>query len=279
MKHKTIFLLISICLLSVACSRLPAPIVSSAENPTAIDKNQSISKHTLDTNQNSNKFSSILKTDKKLSIVLNGNITNQDLIKGENEFSNFAVLEGKSLDKAGVSFEADVINCGGYLFSAVVNKYFDKKWKEDVWQYKIISQTVAADALQKIKQCNESPKSDTEDLLSSEALMIAPRESNRQSIKTKAINTKKIFSSLPKDVQNWLNQIVNECCERKEKSNLSLQEQDAWFDTNGDNKIDWLKITGVDKENLERKGQNYSVSRMFKLEKGKWREIKIPESE
>ena len=229
----------------------------------------------------------LTKVDPKFPILLYGEINSRELESvGETiKHSNYGLLTANQLNQTGKSFEVDVLNCGGYLFSAVVTNFYDAESKEEAWEYRILPDSVAVDAKTKFEQCSNSKIDKADNYVSSGTLAIAPRDEKRRNIRTKAVDTRKLFASLPKDVRKWLDQdlkmpgqVANlDGLERQEKSNLSIKNGDDWIDFDGDGKTDFVNIAGINKEFLYRKGQNYSYNRIFLRDKKSWKEVDITE--
>ena len=187
---------------------------------------------------------------------------------------NYGLVIGEKPKKRDVGFEVDVMNCGGYLFSAVITYRYDERFKENLSSYRIMPETVAADAEQKIIHCSRSI---TDESISpySDTIMIAPRSSKRQNVNSENIDTKSVAASLPQEVRQWLNLKTKQNCEREIKNDLSIEEGDFWVDTEGDGKIDWVEIKGINKKETEESEECVNYLRFFQQTNGKWKEIKI----
>lgn len=197
--------------------------------------------------------------------------TNSDNKDGYLEY--FHLLTKSSDDKFRINIKVDILSCSGYLFSGIIQKYVPTGGYDTAWRLKIIKETIASDANEKIRACVGSKLERDKDAESAGVWVVPERESSRKNISTN-INAQKVFQSLPANIKIWLDQKIvknpDECCERKEKSVVSINEQDSWADTNGDGEIDWLKLYGYDKEKMERKGDSFTIIRIFKRVKGKW---------
>lgn len=115
----------------------------------------------------------------------------------------------------------DVLNCAGYLASAKAT--YDAKLT--YWRLQIIPETVASDAVEKVKQCLEYPKID---YLSTGAYAISPVDEKRKQIKLNKLEKPSIYS-LPISVQLWA------------KSDGVAD----WADTDGDGKVDLVTVSGL----------------------------------
>jgi hypothetical protein len=195
--------------------------------------------------------------------------TNSDNKDGYLEY--FHLLTKSSNDKFKININVDILGCSGYLFSGIVQKYVPTGGYDTAWRLKIIKETIASDANEKLRACVSSERD--KDVESADVWAVSEREAGRKNISTN-INARKVFQSLTANTKIWLDQKIvknpDECCERKEKGVISINEQDSWADTNGDGEIDWLKLYGYDKEKMERKGDGFTTIRILNRVKGKW---------
>ena len=113
----------------------------------------------------------------------------------------------------------DVLNCAGYLASA--KAIYDAK--STYWKLEIIPETVATDAVEKIKACDSSPESK---YISSNAFAVAPVNKTRRQSKLSKLETPSTYT-LPFSVQAWA------------KGDIT-----NWTDTDGDGKVDLVTISG-----------------------------------
>ncbi len=191
-------------------------------------------------------------------------------------FEYFHLLTKSSDNKFKININVDILSCNGYLFSGIIQKYVPTGGFDTAWRLKIVKETVAADANEKIRTCISSNLERNKDVEYAAVWAVSERETRRTNISTN-INARKVFQSLAVNTKTWLDQKIvknpDECCERKEKSVISINEQDSWADTDGDGEIDWLKLYGYDKQKLERKGDSFSRIRILKRVKGKWIDI------
>lgn len=175
------------------------------------------------------------------------------LTKDENQYQNgetiFEVDKGKIID-------VDILNCAGYLGSA---KATYDSGDGIYWKIKFIPETLAADSAEKVKQCDADQK---DDYVESKAFAVAPRNNKRQNIKIGQVDTRKLFTSLPKEIQKSLNNKYN--AEKREKKNLSLI-YDNWTDLDGDGQID-LIVASIPNEK-----QTEEI--ILLLVEGKWKKI------
>lgn len=158
----------------------------------------------------------------------------------------------------------DIMNCAGYLGSGSIS--YSTKIENIVpeWRLTFSIQTVASDALDKIKKCSKTPP-DNEAFQSSEAFAVAPTNDQRKNIKTSKVDTQKLFASLPADVKKWLNSDINVKIWERPKNNLSLIS-DNWTDVDGDGQIDLIQVYGYNDE-------EHGHGIILYLDKGKWKEI------
>ncbi len=155
----------------------------------------------------------------------------------------------------------DIMNCGGYIGSGKISykTIYDSMFE---WRLTFDKETIATNAVEKIKKCSGNTDLNDE-FLSSEAFAVAPQDAKRKNIKINQVNTKKIFLSLPKEIQKLLKQRF--VYDGQKKGELSL-EQDDWTDIDGDGKIDLISIS-TDPDGDHPRGL------VLMLIKGKWKEI------
>ena len=157
--------------------------------------------------------------------------------------------------------EIDIMNCAGYIASAVTT------YKGVVREVKITTETIAKDAVEKIKQCSLSPNSE---IIGSDVFGIAPADSKRRNIKINKIDTKKLYNSLVRDIA-----AIKKIKKPKEettpelkgtKGSLSLKE-DNWTDLDGDGQIDLIEFYDAPC------GEKDTCTWIFRLIDGKWKDI------
>lgn len=293
MKKSIIILALSLCLMISGCAKLSdVSVKANGTSPGNASPNSdnsafdsSINSQTNFNGQKSDDKTKLTKVDSISPLIWYGEIDNRDLESvGETvKYSNYGLLTENQRNRKGEAFEVDVLNCGGYLYSAVISNFYDEESKEERWEYRILPGSLATDAKTKIAQCNSSKNNNSNNAVKSNALAIAPSSEKRKNIKTGEIDTRKLFASLPRDVRQWLDQDLKmpgqtanlEGLERVEKSNLSIKNEDDWIDIDGDGEIDFVNVSGVNKEFLYGKGQNYSYNLIFLRDKDKWKEIDI----
>lgn len=155
----------------------------------------------------------------------------------------------------------DLMNCGGYLGRAILSKdATDDSSRIPSWK---TEQTVfAADASQKLSQCDTTPGSE---FMVSGAFAVAPIEDKRKSIVIGKADTQKVFRTLPKDVTDWRNSKVNIETWKYPKSDLTISN-DIWTDLDGDGSIDLIDIFGCHDE------EHCSDILLMRLD-GKWKNV------
>lgn len=167
--------------------------------------------------------------------------------------------------KIGTAIEVDIMNCAGYLISGKLNNV-------DLlgWQLETTPETAAKDAAEKLKQCAGSD----EKFPDNDAFAIAPQNEYRKNIKIRAVDTRKLYASLPRKSREWLEENkkiykFSSSYRREKKKNLTLRD-DNWTDTDGDRKIDLVEISAVcEKDDSE----GTTCSSILMLVDGKWIEI------
>lgn len=119
----------------------------------------------------------------------------------------------------GTSVKVDVLNCAGYVATATATLN-----ENEAWEVKVESETVALDAVEKIKACTGEPKSK---YISSNAFAVAPVDEKRKQIKLNKLEKPAIYN-LPVSIQLWAI-----------KDSIS-----NWVDTDGDGKVDLVSVSG-----------------------------------
>ena len=288
MKHKIIFFTALFIFITCGCSRSDSITVKANENPPSkgVEKsgNQLTDHHTSDDFQSIEDKAKLTKVDVQSPLIWYGEISDEDLTaKGKiQKNTNYAMLTKSPLDRLESSFEVDVINCAGYLYSAVMSKHLYEigETPEERWQYEVLPDSIALDASAKIKRCDAFQNEKPNEIVSSDALAIAPRDKNRRNIKTENIDLNKLFSSLPNSAKELIDPNTKERnAESKLKEKLMIGASDNWVNTDnwidfdGDGEIDFVKVVGFDKNLLKSKAENALIHLYFQRVTGKWKEI------
>lgn len=100
--------------------------------------------------------------------------------------------------------EVDILNCAGYLGSGNISYKTKIEGVVPEWEISVDKETVAKDVVEKLKKCETNPDEKGE-YVSGNAFAVAPRNDNRRNTKVGEVNTKNLFTSLPKDTREWLN--------------------------------------------------------------------------
>ncbi len=163
-------------------------------------------------------------TDDLAQVVLRGSI---DLTDNKVESLALWDRDEKSKDEEfdepenGSKINVDILNCAGYIASAKATY----NAKLTYWKLEIISETVASDAVEKVKLCVTYPESK---YISSNAFAIVPTDEKRKQMRAKKLEKPSIYS-LPFSVQMWA-----------EKDGIG-----NWADTDGDGKVDLVTVSGA----------------------------------
>lgn len=132
----------------------------------------------------------------------------------------------------------DVINCAGFLASAQGKNVKRSPTSNNYdWELEIISETIASDVSEKVKQCQFDANSNA---YSSNAFAVFSGI-DRSLIKTSFLPDKKLFLSLPLDVQTWATEGGE--IYKRDFATLSVKSGDFWADADGDGKIDLVAVT------------------------------------
>lgn len=184
---------------------------------------------------------------------------------------------GRSWRKKGVRFpepkldteiEVDILNCAGYLASAKVVATKFEMVKRVGWNLVLVPDSIAPDALEKVKQCSDDPNYKYP---SSSIFVVATRDEKRKHIKLSELSGESLFSSLSWSIQSWANcgqSVDQKDCVRKEKNILSKIVGDDWADTDGDGKVDLMVVQG----NCNNTG-DYTCSKVLRWTGWRWVEI------
>ncbi|MGI8787730.1 MAG: hypothetical protein ACR2HG_08230 [Pyrinomonadaceae bacterium] len=243
---KYLIFIVAIFLLPLIACNFPATTISkdnSAVSETTSHFNE-IGNTGKDRQESNRKFD-LGRAELKNPMIWAGDISVEDekVISRDNVIWSNDELD-KVLDKSeiGTKIEVDIMNCAGYLGSGNISYLSKIEDTVPEWKVSIIPETIAKDAIEKVKQCDGEPDS-TGKFISSSAFAIAPRNNNRRNIKINKINTEQLFASLPKDTKKWLNNKFALDAGRR-KNDLSLRF-DNWTDIDGDGKIDLIMLSAA----------------------------------
>lgn len=161
--------------------------------------------------------------------------------------------------------EVDLMNCGGYLASGRVYSSNEKSnFPPPNWRLKIAPGTIAKDVEAKIKRCNIYTENGvpSKDKFGSRFFAVAPHKDSRRNVTIGEINTKELFSSLPKPTKKFLNAKPAITAGRT-LNDLSSSAFDVWTDLDGDGKIDLIVVSAMSDE-------EHSSGSVLLLVEGKW---------
>ena len=216
--------------------------------------------------------------------------TNSDLLKSEYPivFSGFVTLENREAaipvedwtlvnadilhkleqneppavdDKTFIN--VDIMSCAGYLGSGLAR--YDAG-NGAYWKIQMLAETVPTNIAERGKQCSSNNHSAAQDesITILKAFAVEAKIDKRRNIKIKQVDTRKLFATLPKEIQQQLNNKYN--VKTRKRNNLSLPN-DNWTDIDGDGQIDLVELSV--------NCGNYQCSSVLYLLKDKW--IKIGE--
>jgi hypothetical protein len=166
--------------------------------------------------------------------------------------------------KANTSISYDIINCAGYLASMNGKSEYLPDEKKYGLKFEIIPETIAVDVAEKIKKCGP-----TEHF--SQAFAVTPPDEKRRKTKsaeTSAEDLEKTYKSLPSEITGWAESGIFGKESRQTKTLKPLL--DDWADTDGNGKIDLLKLNGNCGEKAD---SEYTCGRILRLINGNWLEI------
>lgn len=261
-KKTLLFLLLLSANFTAACqefrnSKAKADPSKTTMNANQTGLNQNANSAAEDKQKNKEKYPRVwlgqIKAEKGKLILLENVVWtfDEEFVNEKNE-SLYLKSENAS------EFEADIMNCAGFLVTVKITRQDER----EEWKLSLLPETVAADALEKMKRC--ASDSNNEDIINS-AFAVAPRNGNRKNIKIGKVNTQKLFASLPKDVKDFLNSKYAVSNGRK-KNELSLLQNDLWTDLDGDGKIDLLYYSAAYDE-------EHSSGGILFLDGNKWVDI------
>ena len=190
----------------------------------------------------------------------NGNINSSNSVWSGGDDTPSDIPESEGGIKVGTTYEVDIMNCGGYIGSGEIAFIKQGDFPPD-WRLKVKPDTVASDGTKKIKQCDANTQ---DNYVNSGAFAINPRNENRQNIKIGKIDTRKVFSSLPKETQKSLQNKYGSSTHKK--GELSASEEDDWTDIDGDGEIDLVFVFSM--YDVEHGG-----GAIMMLINGKWKDV------
>jgi hypothetical protein len=199
------------------------------------------------------------KTD-ALFVILGAAYLRDGKVELEENFWGHEENKAEAASYSSNKIELDILNCAGYIASAETTY----KMENGSRRVKIIPETIAADAAEKIKQCAAAPN---DKILQNKVFAVAPRDEKRRNVKIEKIDAAKIFDSLVKDVKGQKIEKDSEPQFKGAKGALSL-ESDNWTDLNGDGRIDLIEFHDAPCEN-----ENDSCTWIFRLAGGKWKKL------
>lgn len=263
MKNVIYVLLFYLCLSFAACNSSSAISVDSKANSTPPLPQAENS------NQNKEKQVKTLEVDPKYPLVLLGSVELKEskVVVNENRVwtdgrDGRDISDAKESDflrvEKGDQIEVDIMNCAGFIAKGKAKELDDYGW-----ELKLLTDTLAADAAEKVKQCVPPSYSPDEGILISDVFALAPARDARRNIKTAKIDPKKLFTSLPNETRVW----ADKSEEGNRKKGILTLANDNWADVDGDGQFDLVIIFG-DCESKE-----YTCGSLLWLIEGKWKEI------
>lgn len=155
----------------------------------------------------------------------------------------------------------DIMNCAGYIGSATTT------YKGVMRKVTLQTETIAPNAIEKIKQCSGSPNSE---IPACKVFAVSADIGQRESIKIIKTDATKLYTSLRKDIKskrptNREGKTVPQI--RFKKKQMSMDD-DIWTDLDGDGKIDLVLF--YDSPCLIEKD---TCTWIFRLVNGRWQII------
>lgn len=159
--------------------------------------------------------------------------------------------------------EIDIMNCAGYIASATTTY----KMKNGMREVKIINETIASNAAQKIKQCSIENNGE---IFVCDVFGITPRDGKRKNTQIGKVDTKKLYDSLVRDIREIkkIEKPEDDITPQLKgtKGSLSLGE-DNWTDLDGDGQIDLIEFHDTPCDEKD------TCTWIFRLIDGKWKNI------
>ena len=221
----------------------------------------------------------ISRQEDKLFLIFGMIYVENNEIELEKSFWGNEIYEANSYNEEIVKL--DLMNCAGYIASATTT------YKGITREVKIVPETIAKDAVEKIKQCAGAPSADGT-IFGSSVFGISPSEDRRKTIKVGKIDTKKLYKSLIADIKEAQksekergiklasrDDVEPQLIETDEvfvsaikatKGDLSLLN-DNWTDLDGDGQIDLVHYYDQPCEEKD------TCTWIFRLIDGKWKAI------
>ena len=231
-------------------------VTNSSKNIS--DSNKAVNAISKDTNKASRETPALQVW---VNIIKLKSLQNPD--KNGDAWSNEKLAGKDGENNLNAAVAVDVLNCAGYLATGTLTKNDDNGWN-----FEIAPNSLAKDAVAKMKQCSTESSAD-ESSLTTFAFAVAPSDNARRSIKVGKIDTRKLFASLPSATKNWLNSSYNIQTHTRRKNNLAIESNDDWTDTDGDGKIDLVEAA----TSCAVKSGETKCSSILYLINGKWTEI------
>lgn len=221
----------------------------------------------------------------RMNVEVNGNTSAKPLIGDESLFLIFGRIHTDEKGSVELSEEfwgyedieseaelypndqitLDIMNCAGYLASATTTF----RMKGGMRKVKLLRNSVAADAIQKIKKCSLSPD---EKIVGSKVFGVEQAAKSRANIKIGKISTKEIYNSLVKDIAEMKPKETRGSGRLEPPSKITkgdlLLEEDNWTDLDGDGRIDLIEFHNTPCEN-----EKDTCTWIFRLVGGKWNGI------
>lgn len=153
------------------------------------------------------------------------------------------------------NMEVDVMNCAGYLGSAAAN------YKNQIWELKLIPETVPKDFEEKVKKCGQDFSGGR---VGTPAVAVFPKDEKRKSLKiSKIFNLQEIIKKFPEDVRKSAG--LDDKNLLKNKQLVNNPGNNA-IDLDGDGTID-LIVIGIDCI----PGEDSNCELAMRLVDGKWK--------
>ena len=212
----------------------------------------------------------------KESMVWIGYVRAETLEDIEKTFAldNGTIDDSPKYSKIGMTTNVDIFNCAGYLMSGKAHKRGDFGWK-----FELMSETVAADAIEKMKRCDSSLEKESDEkkvMIGNYIFALAPTDKARKNTKTPNLDATGIFAQLPRSIQKKINDTSlskEEAIRRKIKGEISAENSDQMADIDGDGKVDLIYLQQLcrDPEHPDLDGCSFLLMKI----NGKWKVVGV----
>lgn len=178
--------------------------------------------------------------------------------------------DGENSPKIRPGMVFDILNCAGYLGQVRAVKSLTEEGKGLYgWQVELIPSSIRPDMETAVKKCQYTEENNTPTNVSI-AFAIYPSKAERVKIKTvEQPDLKALYNSLTAEQKRWRNS-QNQPIYRKQEFYEKLENDFAWADTDGDGKVDLIRIQGMCDGTP---ADDLTCMKILHYSNGEWREV------